>query len=150
MIAREIITVPNLLEAILRGPKADKLFQLITREVQRSIDLQASVVKPFVAVAVGTRRFQEMKQTAATKAAERIPETVRHAEAYAVNALDVRNTIVDRMRLLSPLESMERDAIVQSLLDSGGNKVKAAEALGMSRATIYRKIHEYGIVTPLS
>jgi transcriptional regulator of acetoin/glycerol metabolism len=51
-------------------------------------------------------------------------------------------------RLLSPLESMERDAIVQSLLDSGGNKVKAARSLGMSRATIYRKIHEYGIVTP--
>jgi sigma-54 dependent transcriptional regulator, acetoin dehydrogenase operon transcriptional activator AcoR len=25
--------------------------------------------------------------------------------------------------------------------------VRAAEALGMSRATIYRKIHEYGIVT---
>jgi sigma-54 dependent transcriptional regulator, acetoin dehydrogenase operon transcriptional activator AcoR len=50
-------------------------------------------------------------------------------------------------RLLSPLESMERDAIVQSLLDCDGNKVKAAEALGMSRATIYRKIHEYGIVT---
>jgi sigma-54 dependent transcriptional regulator, acetoin dehydrogenase operon transcriptional activator AcoR len=52
-------------------------------------------------------------------------------------------------RLLSPLESMERDAIVQSLLDCGGNKVKAAESLGMSRATIYRKIHEYGIVTPM-
>ncbi|HEX4061858.1 MAG TPA: GAF domain-containing protein [Streptosporangiaceae bacterium] len=51
-------------------------------------------------------------------------------------------------RLLSPLESMERDAIVQSLLDYKGNKVKAAESLGMSRATIYRKIHEYGIVTP--
>jgi sigma-54 dependent transcriptional regulator, acetoin dehydrogenase operon transcriptional activator AcoR len=49
-------------------------------------------------------------------------------------------------RLLSPLESMERDAIVQSLLDHDGNKVKAAESLGMSRATIYRKIHEYGIV----
>jgi sigma-54 dependent transcriptional regulator, acetoin dehydrogenase operon transcriptional activator AcoR len=53
-------------------------------------------------------------------------------------------------RLLSPLESMERDAIVQSLLDYDGNKVKAAESLGMSRATIYRKIHEYGIVTPSS
>jgi len=51
-------------------------------------------------------------------------------------------------RLLSPLESMERDAIVQSLLDSEGNKVKAAVSLGMSRATIYRKIHEYGIVAP--
>jgi sigma-54 dependent transcriptional regulator, acetoin dehydrogenase operon transcriptional activator AcoR len=52
-------------------------------------------------------------------------------------------------RLLSPLESMERDAIVQSLQDYKGNKVKAAESLGMSRATIYRKIHEYGIVTPV-
>jgi transcriptional regulator of acetoin/glycerol metabolism len=49
-------------------------------------------------------------------------------------------------RLLSPLESMERDAIVRSLLDSDGNKPKAAESLGMSRATIYRKVHEYGIV----
>jgi transcriptional regulator of acetoin/glycerol metabolism len=53
-------------------------------------------------------------------------------------------------RLLSPLESIERDAIVQSLLDTAGNKVKAANSLGMSRATIYRKIHEYGIVTPAS
>jgi sigma-54 dependent transcriptional regulator, acetoin dehydrogenase operon transcriptional activator AcoR len=49
-------------------------------------------------------------------------------------------------RLLSPLESIERDAIVRSLQDHEGNKVRAAEALGMSRATIYRKIHEYGIV----
>jgi len=41
---------------------------------------------------------------------------------------------------------MERDAMVNSLSDAHGNKVKAARALGMSRATIYRKIHEYGIV----
>jgi len=51
-------------------------------------------------------------------------------------------------RLLSPLESMERDAIVHSLMDFEGNKVKAARSLGMSRATIYRKIHQYGIVAP--
>jgi transcriptional regulator of acetoin/glycerol metabolism len=50
-------------------------------------------------------------------------------------------------RLLSPLESIERDAITQSLLDAHGNKAKAAKALGMSRATIYRKIHEFGIVS---
>ncbi|GIJ72776.1 sigma-54-dependent Fis family transcriptional regulator [Virgisporangium ochraceum] len=51
-------------------------------------------------------------------------------------------------RLLSPLESLERDAIVQSLRDADGNKRKAAKSLGVSRATIYRKIHEYGIVAP--
>ncbi|WP_177216910.1 DUF445 family protein [Amycolatopsis arida] len=104
MIATEIITIPNLLEAVLNGPKSDRLFQMISREVRRTIDTQASVVKPVVAMAVGTRRFQEMKQVAAKKAAERVPQTIRHAESYAVNALDVRNTIVERMRQLSPLE----------------------------------------------
>jgi transcriptional regulator of acetoin/glycerol metabolism len=51
-------------------------------------------------------------------------------------------------RVLNPLESMERDAIVRSLLDSQGNKNEAARALGVSRATIYRKIREYGIDIP--
>jgi transcriptional regulator of acetoin/glycerol metabolism len=37
---------------------------------------------------------------------------------------------------------------VRSLLDHHGNKLQAAGSLGMSRATIYRKIHEYGILTP--
>jgi sigma-54 dependent transcriptional regulator, acetoin dehydrogenase operon transcriptional activator AcoR len=50
-------------------------------------------------------------------------------------------------RVLSPLESMERDAIVRGLLGASGHKDEVARSLGMSRATIYRKIHEYGIVT---
>jgi sigma-54 dependent transcriptional regulator, acetoin dehydrogenase operon transcriptional activator AcoR len=50
-------------------------------------------------------------------------------------------------RLLTPLESLERDAIVTALADAAGNKVQAAKALGMSRATIYRKIYDYRIVT---
>jgi transcriptional regulator of acetoin/glycerol metabolism len=51
-------------------------------------------------------------------------------------------------RVLTPLEAIECDAIVDALLDTHGNKVEAAKQLGMSRATIYRKIHEYGIVPP--
>lgn len=104
MIASEIITVPNILEAILTGPKSDRLFGMIQREVQRTIDAQAGLVKPFVTFTVGTRRFQDMKSTAAGKALERVPQTVRHAEEYAVGALDVRNTIVERMRRLDPVE----------------------------------------------
>jgi transcriptional regulator of acetoin/glycerol metabolism len=48
-------------------------------------------------------------------------------------------------RSLSQLEALERDAIIQSLLDNNGNRRDAARSLGMSRATIYRKIHDYGI-----
>lgn len=53
-------------------------------------------------------------------------------------------------RLLSPLEALERDAIVQGLLDADGSKARAAESLGLSRATIYRKVHEYGIIVSAS
>jgi transcriptional regulator of acetoin/glycerol metabolism len=48
-------------------------------------------------------------------------------------------------RKLTQMEALERDAIVRNLQDNGGNKQEAARALGMSRATIYRKINDYGI-----
>lgn len=48
-------------------------------------------------------------------------------------------------RKLTQIEALERDAIVRSLQDSGGDKQAAARALGMSRATIYRKISDFGI-----
>jgi transcriptional regulator of acetoin/glycerol metabolism len=78
-------------------------------------------------------------------------QVVAHRRTGVIRPDDLppESRVVSR-RLLSPLESMERDAIVRSLQDAHGNKVKAARSLGMSRATIYRKIHEYGIVTPLA
>jgi uncharacterized membrane protein YheB (UPF0754 family) len=104
LIAKEIMTVHNVLEAVLTGPKSDRLYAMIQREVQRSIDGQISVVKPFVVAAVGPRRYQEMKHAAARKAIERMPETVRHVEAYATGALDIRNTIVKQIQQLTPLQ----------------------------------------------
>jgi transcriptional regulator of acetoin/glycerol metabolism len=74
---------------------------------------------------------------------------VRHRRSGAITMEDLPPEIhsVSRHRL-SPIEAMERDAIVRALLDANDNKAEAARALGMSRATIYRKIHEYGIVAP--
>jgi transcriptional regulator of acetoin/glycerol metabolism len=51
-------------------------------------------------------------------------------------------------RVLTPLEAIECDAIVGALLDTDGNKAEAARQLGMSRATIYRKIRGYGLAAP--
>ena len=51
-------------------------------------------------------------------------------------------------RVLTPLEAIECDAIVDALIDTDGNKAEAARHLGMSRATIYRKIRGYGISMP--
>jgi transcriptional regulator of acetoin/glycerol metabolism len=50
-------------------------------------------------------------------------------------------------RRLTKLETIERDAIVRSLAANRGSKERAAADLGMSRATIYRKIRTFGIVS---
>ncbi len=67
-----------------------------------------------------------------------------------IPGLAAANAAAVSRRLLGPLESMQRDAIMQSLLDYHGSKVKTAGSPGVSRATIYRKIHQYGIITPAS
>ena len=43
------------------------------------------------------------------------------------------------------LDAMERRQIEMALLEAGGNRAKAAQLLGISRATIYRKLREHGI-----
>ncbi len=75
-------------------------------------------------------------------------EVVKHRRTGIIQAGDLPPEAhsVSR-RVLSPLEEMERDAIVKCLADGRGSKTQAARSLGMSRATIYRKIHDYGILT---
>jgi len=46
---------------------------------------------------------------------------------------------------LSLLETMERNAIIQVLKETGGNKLEAAKRLGIGRQTLYNKIKAYGI-----
>lgn len=104
LIAGEILTTPNIIAAILRGPRADRLFALIQREIARTIDRQVTLAKPLVNLAVGSEGFENLKLTAATRAIERLPEALHQAEEYTTEALDVRNTIVSRMRLLTPIE----------------------------------------------
>jgi DNA-binding NtrC family response regulator len=43
------------------------------------------------------------------------------------------------------LEGVERNAIIQMLKETGGNKLEAAKRLGIGRQTLYNKIKAYGI-----
>lgn len=73
---------------------------------------------------------------------------VRHSGVIEISDLPPEGRAAVR-RVLSPIESLERDAIVTALLDHDQNPTRAAAAIGMSRATIYRKLRQYGITLPL-
>jgi sigma-54 dependent transcriptional regulator, acetoin dehydrogenase operon transcriptional activator AcoR len=85
----------------------------------------------------GTQLYEVLKQVTQHRRAGTIQPADLPAEFRAASR-----------RPLNRIEAVERDAIVQGLEDAGGNKLQAAKLLGMSRATIYRKIHDYGIVVP--
>ena len=102
------------------------------------------------------------------------PEVVQHlaAMAWPGNVRELRNALetllittvgprialcdlpgdpgtrpVDRVAPLTmrPLAEVERDLITNTLRDVGGNRARAAEALGISARTLYRRIKELNL-----
>ena len=49
-------------------------------------------------------RTHQVRHVDLRHAIERVPDTLRYAEEYTTQALDIRNTIVHKMLRLSPLE----------------------------------------------
>lgn len=104
LIATEIITPRNVIEAILRGPLSDKVLALIQRQVDAELARQTRVAKPLVVLAVGSRRYQEMKLGISDRIMRRLPETMRYVESYAADAMDIRNLLVTKMKELDAEE----------------------------------------------
>ncbi len=112
LIADEIVTPSHIIEAVLKGPYADRVFNMISKHVKKSIDDQSGLAKPFVAWTVGTRRYIEMKNAAVEKIVEKLPQTVSSADAYAVEAMNIAGTLSERLQALPPdeFEAMLRPA----------------------------------------
>lgn len=104
IIARDVLTVPNLMDAILRGPRSDRLMAMISRVVAEAVDEQAGNARPLVTATLGTKRLEEMKRSATDKAIARMPETVHHAEGYLTEAMSVAQLVEERMNKLTPVE----------------------------------------------
>jgi uncharacterized membrane protein YheB (UPF0754 family) len=62
------------------------------------VDEQSGPARPLVVLAVGSTRYQQMKRSVADKVMQRLPDTMMRAEAYAEDAMDIRNTLVTKMR----------------------------------------------------
>ncbi|TXH06079.1 MAG: DUF445 domain-containing protein [Nevskiaceae bacterium] len=104
LIAQEVLTAANIIEAALRGPLSDRLFSLVQKHVYDMLDEQAGIAQPLVILAVGSQRYLRMKQDIAAHLIERLPVALKSVEQYADDAMDVRNTLVSRMKQMTPEE----------------------------------------------
>lgn len=115
LVASYVLTPANIVEGILKGPYSDKVFDMIGRHVQRAVDEQTNLAKPFVTFAVGTQTYRDMKARAAEQLIASLPTTLKHIEDYADEALDLENTLATRLESLKPsqFEGMLRPAFEQ-------------------------------------
>jgi len=104
LISKQLLTPANMMEELFRGQMSDRIMDLVHKNVKRMVDEQAGIAKPLVVYALGGDRYIEMKEVIAEKILSKLPETMKHMEAYAADAMDIRNTLVERMRKLTPEE----------------------------------------------
>jgi uncharacterized membrane protein YheB (UPF0754 family) len=101
ILADDLFSPEILLDGILKGPGSDKLFALAAKEVEAAIDAQTGIAGPIVVLAVGTKRYRALKDRVVQLVIDRLPTTLLEAQDYAVGAIDLENTIVEKMNQLT-------------------------------------------------
>ena len=104
LISKQLLTSGNMMEELFTGTHSDKVIELVGRYVKQEIDQQAGIIKPLVVYAMGGQKYQHLKEQVAARILGQLPETMKHIESYAEDAMDIRNTLVTRMQNLTPEE----------------------------------------------
>jgi len=115
LVAKEVITPHNMIEAVLRGPMSDRLFALIQNTLEAEMDRQVGLARPLVVMAVGGTGYRQVNELVAYLVLRQIPDTAIQLEQYAADALDIRATVVEKMREMSQdeFEQLLRPAFQQ-------------------------------------
>jgi uncharacterized membrane protein YheB (UPF0754 family) len=102
LLANDLFSADVLFEAILHGPTSERLFAAVEKELSAGLDAQAGFAEPLITLAIGTKRYREVKDTIVRTVLERLPETMQEAKDYTAKTLDVENLIIDKMNKLTP------------------------------------------------
>lgn len=104
LLADHVLTVRNFISYALNGPLSDQLFKLVERHVSELIDEQAGVVKPVIVYSVGGQEYRRIKQDVAERLKAHLPYALLAVEGYAEKAMDIRATLVEKLKLMTPEE----------------------------------------------
>ncbi len=102
-----VLNAKYLLNALLRGPSADKLFEIIFRHVRAGIDSYTGGGTGralLVTLVMGGDGYQKSKQLACDHILKFLPNYLTHLEQYTDSVMDVENLLFDKMSVLPPEE----------------------------------------------
>jgi uncharacterized membrane protein YheB (UPF0754 family) len=97
IIADDIITVQNMGEELLHGPRSDRTRQMIEDGLRPAVDRALGPAQPAVRVAVGTKEYDTIRESIATEGVDYTMTPLTDAEFNREQSDRVRDLIHERM-----------------------------------------------------
>ncbi|MBV9830864.1 MAG: hypothetical protein JOZ82_04655 [Marmoricola sp.] len=107
IIADDVITLENIGDFLMDGPRGDRTRQMLADALRPAIDQAAGPVRGAVRIAVGSKRFDNIRDAVATEAVERTIQPFRDPEFSRRQAEKINSLIARRTKELPPRDFVE-------------------------------------------
>jgi uncharacterized membrane protein YheB (UPF0754 family) len=101
IISDDIVTVGNIGDDLLHGPRSDRTRQMIEDAMRPALDRAVGMVQPAVRVAVGTSTYDAIRESVATEAVEYTMTPLADQEFNRRQSVAVRKLVSARIREMS-------------------------------------------------
>lgn len=114
-IAEDVITLRNVGDELLHGPRSDRTRQMLGKSLRPAIDRAIGPARGAVRVAVGTKEYDRIRSSLAAEASGFAPKAFSDAEFNRRQSGKIRAFVATRMRVLSleDFNELLRSAIQQ-------------------------------------
>ncbi|HUP99975.1 MAG TPA: hypothetical protein VM093_05885 [Aeromicrobium sp.] len=107
IIADDVITLERIGDFLMNGPRGDRTRQMIATAMRPAIDDAAGPARGVVRIAMGRRRFDQIRETLADEAVDRTIAPFQDAEFSRKQSDKIRTLIAARTKELSPRDFVE-------------------------------------------
>jgi hypothetical protein len=107
IIADDVITLENIGDFLLDGPRGDRTQQMLADAMRPAIDGAAGPARGAVRVAVGTRRFDNIREAVALEAVDRTIKPFKDPEFSRQQSQKIYALIAKRTKELPPRDFVE-------------------------------------------
>ncbi|RBW48654.1 DUF445 domain-containing protein [Marinobacter sp. F3R11] len=104
IVTHEILTVGNIINAILEGPEGDRARNMVRKHIKPLVDETVGLGKTITQVAIGPASFAALKNQVGEKAVELSKTSFNNPVFETDRARAVESIMVERMAALSPVE----------------------------------------------
>jgi uncharacterized membrane protein YheB (UPF0754 family) len=107
IVADEIVTVRNIGNELLHGPRADRTRAMIQSSLRPAVDRATGAVQPLVRMAVGPREYDSIRDSLALEGVDYTMTPLQDKEFNREQSHNVRRLIADRVREMEPPDFAE-------------------------------------------